>query len=84
MDRVQRQYCGGDEPPASIEIPPRSGQKHRPGQHAGDQSDGPLPTGEKSIADVLNGQLGVVEVRTIPGIQVAAGRRHFVIVRTVQ
>ncbi|MEE8164392.1 MAG: hypothetical protein V3T64_02380, partial [Myxococcota bacterium] len=44
-----------------------------------------VPAGTHDVSvDFLNAQRIVVEARTIPGVEVAAGGRRFVIVRTVQ
>jgi hypothetical protein len=44
-----------------------------------------VPEGAHDVAiDFLDAQRSVVEARTILGIEVAAGGRRFVIVRTVQ
>jgi hypothetical protein len=44
-----------------------------------------VPEGKHDVViDFMNAEQSVVEARTIPGVEVAAGRRRFVIVRTVQ
>ncbi len=44
-----------------------------------------VPEGKHDVViDFMNAEQSVVEARTIPGIEVAAGGRRFVIVRTVQ